>query len=158
MFGWVPTEDNVQWYKLVGDMDAAVDALDPDRGDDVYVGSGYYYHLENGAAMGDAYYALIMHNTECSIWRTTVLRNANENAGPQLMPTIATPYATLRVLNLDPAAVSEIRVYNTTGELMEVYTSTQTTEFMLKAATITGYYLVEVQTEDDKATLRYIVK
>ena len=158
MFGWVPAEDKVQWFKQVGDLDTAVDALNPTRGDDVPVGTGYYYHLADGAPMGDAYYALISHNTECSIWRTMVMRNADEAAGPQLLPTIAAPYSDLRVLNLNPSAVSEIRVYNTTGELLEVYTSTQASEFMLKAASMTGYYMVEVQTEGDKATLRYIVK
>ena len=161
LFGWVPAESDVQWFKINGAVDAAIDAINR-KGDDEYVGNGYYYNFMDGSSLVDDYYALILHQAlegDCQeILRTTILSSSAAKQAPQLLPTIANPYNNLRVLNLNPSAVSEIRVYNTTGELLEVYTSTQASEFILKAASMPGYYMVEVQAEGDKATLRYIVK
>ena len=160
-FGWVPAESDVQWFKVNGDVDKAIDAINR-KGDDEYVGNGYFYNFMDGSSLVEDYYALIVHQMvegDCQeIMRTTILSSTANKQAPQLLPTIANPYNTLRVLNLNPSAVSEIRVYNTTGELLEVYTSTQASEFILKAASMPGYYMVEVQAEGDKATLRYIVK
>ena len=93
-----------------------------------------------------------------SLWRTVILTTEPAQNAPQLLPTIASPNADLRVLNLNPANVTEIRVYNTTGEVVATYTASQATEFMFKAAAMPGYYMVEVLGEGDKVTLRYIVK
>lgn len=77
---------------------------------------------------------------------------------PQLIPTVAHPAEQMRLLNLNAAAITEIRVYNTSGELQSSYTSAEATEFLFRAAHSAGYYLVDVVTEDSKVTLRYIVK
>ena len=160
-YGWTPAEAEVTWFKVVGTMDAAADAI-AGAGDDMKVGTGFYYNEEDGATVSGQYYALVEHVLEgdpcASLWRTVILTTEPAQNAPQLLPTIASPNADLRVLNLNPANVTEIRVYNTTGEVVATYTASQATEFMFKAAAMPGYYMVEVLGEGDKVTLRYIVK
>ena len=162
IFGWTPAEVDVQWFKVVGGVDKATDALDPSKGDDDPVGNGYYYTFFDGSSLADDYYALILHamvEGECEeILRTTVLSSSVSESAPQLVPTIADPNADLRIMNLNPSSVSEIRVYNTTGDLQATYRASEVTDFMFKAASTSGYYMVEVQNDGDKVTLRYIVK
>ena len=162
IFGWTPAEADVQWFKVVGEVDKATDALDPMLGDDAPVGNGYYYTFFDGSSLVDDYYALILHDMvegDCEeILRTTILSSSVSAPAPQLVPTIASPNADLRLLNLNPSAVTEIRVYNTTGDLQAVHTASEVADFMFKAATISGYYMVEVQSDGEKVTLRYIVK
>ena len=161
----VPAANDVTWYRVVGDRDKIADILngtsaDPDE--EMPNSNSYYYNNPDGAPLqAGLYYALLeIPGEPCNIYMRTEVVELGESASlaPQLMPTIARPEHTLRLVNLNPNAVSEIRVYNTTGELLESYTSTQATEFMMKAANLQGYYMVEVQTEADKVTLRYIVK
>ena len=161
IFGWTPAESDVQWFKVVGAVDKATDALER-KGDDEFVGTGYYYTFFDGSSLPDDYYALMLHamsSGECEeILRTTVLSSSISASAPRLVPTVARPDNTLHVLNLNPSSVSEIRVYTAAGELMNTYTSSQATDFMFKAATMPGYYMVEVKSEGEKVTLRYIVK
>ena len=165
IFGWRPAEGDVKWFKVVGEVDNAFDALnnlgDPAELDEL-VHTGYYHTALDGSVMPDSYYALIVHEMvsgECQeILRTTVLSSGAAVQAPQLVPTIAEPNDQLRILNLNPSNVTEVRVFNTSGELIENYTASEATEFVFKAATMQGYYMVEVQSENDKVTLRYIVK
>ena len=110
----------------------------------------------------DEYYALIEHamvSGECDeIMRTTILTSSVTSSTPQLLPTVARPSSDIRLLNLNPSAVTEIRVYTAAGELLNVYNSSAASEFLFKTATLPGYYMVEVQTDGDHVTLRYIVK
>ena len=161
IFGWEPAEEDVQWFKVVGDVDVALDALNG-RGDDVRVATGHYYTLPEGSVLPDEYYALIEHamvSGECDeIMRTTILTSSVTSSTPQLLPTVARPSSDIRLLNLNPSAVTEIRVYTAAGELLNVYNSSSASEFLFKTATLPGYYMVEVQTDGDHVTLRYIVK
>ncbi len=160
-YGWTPAEAEVTWFKVNGTVDEAYEALHG-NGDDTKVGTGFYYNEDEGSPVAGEYYALVEHTVSgepcASIWRTVTLTTAAAQNAPQLLPTVARPDSELRVLNLNPSSVTDIRVYNTTGELVATYTSAQASEFMFKAATLPGYYMVEVQAEGDKVTLRYIVK
>ena len=160
-YGWKPAESEVTWFKMNGEMDAAYDALNG-AGDDVKVGTGFYYTEDDGAVVAGQYYALVEHmvaGDECeSIWRTVVLATAPTQNAPQLVPTIANPNADLRILNLNPSSVTEVRVFNTSGEVIATYTADQASEFMFKAAQMPGYYMVEVMSNGEQTTLRYIVK
>jgi hypothetical protein len=86
------------------------------------------------------------------------LATAPTQNAPQLVPTIANPNADLRILNLNPSSVTEVRVFNTSGEVIATYTADQASEFMFKAAQMPGYYMVEVMSNGEQTTLRYIVK
>ena len=158
---WKPASDQVKWYQVVGELDNSWDALAGNGPDaDELLGSGLY--IENLEGYTGQVYALIVESVEgesCGdVFRTEVLTLTPPAQAPQLVPTIASPNADLRLLNLNPSAVTEIRVYNTTGDLQAVHTASEVADFMFKAATTSGYYMVEVQSDGEKVTLRYIVK
>ena len=75
-----------------------------------------------------------------------------------LAPTVAKPQELIKLMNLDPHSVSTIRMYSTTGELMDTFQVTDKKETSFHAAHIAGYYIVDVQTGTEKVSLRYIVK
>ena len=54
--------------------------------------------------------------------------------------------------------ITEVYVYNMTGELIETYVVEKDSEFIFNAAHVSGYYLIDVKTANAKTTLRYIVK
>ena len=54
--------------------------------------------------------------------------------------------------------VTTVRVFSTAGRLLQQYTVTNESTFLMPAQTESGFYMVEVMTENDKTTLRYIVK
>ena len=71
---------------------------------------------------------------------------------------MASPEQDIYVLNLNPLMQTEIRVYDVEGNLLNTYTSTEAEQFIIRAASQQGYYIVDVQTDEQKTTLRYIVK
>ena len=153
-YGWTPANDQVTWYQVVGEMDNSWEIVD-----DKVLGSGMYIEDLNGFT--GQIYAIIDSSNEgaCgNLYRTKVLVLAPAGQAPKLMPTIARPSEDLHLLNLNSANVAEVRVYNTSGELMSVYKAKEASEFVFKAETMPGYYLVEVQHNGEQTTLRYIVK
>ena len=133
-------------------------------GDDVVVGTGYYLTTEDGSSLpAGSYYARINHEhvtpSECDgVLQTITLVVAATEVGIQLAPSVAKPQELIRLLNLNPEAVSTIRMYSTAGELMDTFQVTDTKETSFQAAQSAGYYIVEVQTETEKVSLRYVVK
>ena len=157
-FGWTLQPADVRWYRVVGTIDNYADGS---TRDDEQVGEGFYYTV--GAQLAGSFYACITHEpttaTECSgELRTVELICSASKAAPQLAPNVARPAEQIRVLNLNPECTTEIRVYSVNGELLETYTSQEAVEFFLRAAGTAGYYMVDVQTDDEKVTLQYIVK
>ena len=153
-YGWTPANGQVTWYQVVGEMDNSWEIVD-----DKVLGSGMYIEDLNGFT--GQIYAIIDSSNEgaCgNLYRTKVLVLAPAGQAPKLMPTIARPSEDLHLLNLNSANVAEVRVYNTSGELMSVYKAEEASEFVFKAETLPGYYLVEVQHNGEQTTLRYIVK
>ena len=161
----VPNAANVTWYRVNGERDLIADILNG-RGDDEAMpnSNSYYYNNADGSPLMAGNYYVLMSlpgaEGECPTYLRSVEVELGQSASlaPQLVPTIASPNADIRLLNLNPSAVTEIRVYNTTGDLQAVYTASEVADFMFKAATISGYYMVEVQSDGEKVTLRYIVK
>lgn len=155
IYGWNIQPEHVVWYRMKG--------AEPNVAADDSVHTGLYYTTDK--AFEGSYYARIKHistiASDCGgTLRTVILRCQKQSnvAAPQLTPTIARPAEQIRLFNLDAGSVTEIRVYNTAGELQSTYTSAEATEFLFHAAQSAGYYLVDVLTEDSKVTLRYIVK
>ena len=161
----IPSAGNVTWYRVKGERDLIADILNG-RGDDEAMpnSNSYYYNNSDGSPLEAGNYYVLMNlpgtEGECSTYLRSVEveLGKSESQAPQLVPTIAEPNDQLRILNLNPSNVTEVRVFNTSGELIENYTASEATEFVFKAATMQGYYMVEVQSENDKVTLRYIVK
>ena len=159
-YGWTPTPEEVTWYKVVNTLDVY-----GTMGDDEVVGTGHYYNEPDGSIIkAGEYYALIVRTVpenpdECqTTMRTVVLTSGVVALAPQLIPNVARPNDNLTIINLNPDEVTEIRVYSTTGELMDTYVADQVAEFMFNAAHTSGYYMVDVQTANGKTTLRYVVK
>lgn len=158
-YGWTISEEDVTWYQVAGD----ADPLYPDDNEkDTEVGKGYYY--TTGEQLAGAYYALIRHAaadaSDCpqSAMTEVITCATAATQTPALHPTVANPAQAIHVVNLDPAQQTEIRVYDTAGNLLDTYTTTDVKEFLLRAASQQGYYLVDVQSNGQKTTLRYIVK
>ena len=158
--GWSPEPEEVKWYRVVNDLDVY-----GEPGDDEFTGkTGHYFNYDDAAIMTGQYYALIVHNTvdntdECEMYmRTEVITCAVDHIAPRLLPNVARPNEALTLTNLNPEEITEIRVYSTSGELMETFVADQVAEFIFNAAQYSGYYMVDVQTQNNKVTLRYVVK
>ena len=152
MFGWNVAVTDVTWYRVV---EGATDEV---------VGTGYYLTTEDGTPLPNGtYYARINHTRvtpeECDgILQTINLIVSATAEGPKLVPTVARPHELIQLLNLDPDAVSTIRIYSTTGELIDTFQVTDKKDTTFRAAHMAGYYIVDVQTATEKVSLRYIVK
>ena len=151
-FGWVVAEADVTWYLVVeGD-------------EDKVVGTGYYLTTADGTSLpAGYYYARVNHKrvspSDCDgVLQTVILLVGEPADGIKLAPSVAKPQELIRLLNLDPEAVSIVRMYSATGELMDTFQITDTKETTFSAAHTAGYYIVEVQTETEKVSLRYVVK
>ena len=158
-FGWCPEPEQVIWYKVVGEMDTYGAS-----GDDMVVGIGHSYNLPDGSMINSDHYALIMQESSNSdgctcVYRTVLLTaTQDENYSPILIPNVVQPNAQLSLQYLDPNKVYEIRVYGASGECIATYMAEQVSEFLFNANHVAGYYLVDVINENNKITLRYVIK
>jgi hypothetical protein len=150
-FGWDVVAEDVTWYMVV------------EGGIDQEMGKGFYLAKADGTPLeAGKYYARINHTaTEASdcdgILQTVDVVVATTAEAPKLVPTVARPNELIQVLNLNADAVSTISVYSTTGELMHTFQVANQENATFPAAQLTGYYVVEVLTETEKVSLRYIV-
>ena len=157
---WTLKEEDVTWYKVVGDKADPTDPNDTEK--DTQVGTGFYY--TTGEQLVGNYYALIEHEkvdaSDCeqhAISTVLVCANSGDTA-PALQPTMVNPGQDIYILPLNPLTQTEIRVYDIEGNLLQTYTSTEAEQFLIRAASQQGFYMVDVQTDEQKTTLRYIVK
>ena len=158
ILSFTPTPEQVSWYQVVGERDVYGEI-----GDDQYLGYGLYYNKTDATPLEGQYYALIAFDAAnedgCSgVARTVILTCEVEDALPMLVPNVARPNEALTLKNLDTNLVTEILVYTSSGELIATYTAEQAGEFIFNAAHVSGYYMVDVITDNNKVTLRYIVK
>ena len=160
-YGWTPSPDEVTWYKVVNDKDQGI------LEDDVQVGTGHSYNEPDGSVIKPGeYYALIVSNEmadpdDCDgqiIMRTITLSSSEEALSPRLLSNVVRPNDNLRLINLNSEEITEIFVYNMMGELIDTYMVDQASEFTFNANHVSGYYLIDVKTANNKTTLRYIVK
>lgn len=142
---------DVAWYELAGNQEN-------------FLGNGFYYTKEDGAPLTGKYFARITlpttENNGCGGTMETVIIDCGNaaNAAPMLVPNVVQPSEIISLMNLDPEQVAEITVYSTTGEIIAKFSAANTEEISFKAAQMAGYYIVDVQTEIEKISLRYIVK
>ena len=159
---FTPAPEQVKWYEMVGEMDAA-SVVAAQTGDDKFTGTtGYYYNLPSGEVVAGKYYALIEQfdsETGCTaLYRTVVLDASGASKAPVLAPNVVRTEEDVRVLNLDSSTENVIRIYNMTGDLVATHIASYVDEFAFKAASFSGYYMVEIENAYDKVTLRYVVK
>ena len=151
-FDWVVAESDVTWYYIA-------DGATP-----VEVGHGYYLTTVDGKPlMAGKYYARINHTRatadDCDgILQTITYLVGAPASTPKLAPTIVKPQELISLLNLDAESISTVSVYSTMGELITSFQVSNQEQLTFPAAQQTGYYVVDVQTETEKVSLRYIVK
>lgn len=154
MPGWRLEEDEtdlVQWYK-------------ESTPKDIFLGYGFYFTKSDGSVLdAGTYYAVVelpaSESAKCGARGETnhyVVKGANN--APALMPSLARPGEDIRVVNLNPEEQTTIRIYTAEGLNKGTYTVRGEESFILKAGYEHGFYLVEIVSESDKSTLRYIVK
>ena len=144
-------EDEVIWYLIV------------EGADDKEQGKGFYLTTEDGKPLPEGqYYAQINYHgktaSDCDKVLRTIILKVETQVGPSLAPTVAQPNELIRLLNLDASVVSTISIYSSTGQQLESFQIKDANETSFKAAHVAGYYIVEVQTESGKVSLRYVVK
>jgi hypothetical protein len=149
-FGLDVAEDEVTWYLENGD-------------NDIEQGQGYYLTTEDGTPLpAGQYYAIINYqgknSTECDVILRTITLVVETQVDPLLIPTVARPSELIRLLNLDADATSTVSIYSSTGQQLESFQIKDANETSFKAAHVAVYYIVEVQTESGKVSLRYVVK
>ena len=160
--GWNIDIADITWYRVVDVIDDYADETSV-KNDEV-VGHSYYLSKEDGSPLpAGTYYARVNHNrvteADCDgIVQTVEVLVSGAEVGMKLAPTMAKPQEVIRLLNLNPAEDATVRVYSTTGEVMDTFEVKNATEASFHAAQTAGYYIVEVQTEAGKVSLRYIVK
>ena len=151
MTHWTYTEADVKWYRVGDPCGKELCSLTPD---------GSYYYA-TGKPLTGSYYAVIEIEDESGckkIGRTVIVNCDNATGAPELIPTLAQPAEQMRITNLDPEQETTIRVFSTSGRLLNQYKVTNESTFLMPAQKESGFYMVEVLTEETKLTLRYIVK
>ena len=132
--------------------------------EDIFLCYGYYYTTPNGSVIDPGtYYAVLdipaSDAASCGAKGTTIRYTVKPSgAAPAIVPSLARPGETIRVINLDPEQTTTIRIFTTEGILKSVYTVSGEDTFTMDAAEANGYYLVELSNDSLKTTLRYIVK
>ena len=160
--GWDIATKEITWYRVVDVIDNYADETAVLN--DEVVGHNYYLANADGSPLpAGTYYARVTHNrvteADCDgIVQTVEVLVTAAQVGMKLAPTMAKPQELIRLLNLNPAEDATVRVYSTTGEVMDTFEVKNATEASFHAAQTAGYYIVEVQTEAGKVSLRYIVK
>ncbi len=163
--GYTFTENQVRWYKVVGEMD---NLSDPDYlRNDEFLKNEYYLTLDKSLTGTGTYYGLIdlvnqSDNVGClnGIMRTEPHKyDATERNGDcTLLKTLVEPQETLEIINLPKGTKSYIKVFDATGNLIYEIESDGVETLQFNAADIPGTYMVTVFDESVKQTLRYIVK
>jgi hypothetical protein len=157
---------DVKYIKDTFDLEIAADEVTwylENGANDIEQGKGFYLTTEDGEPLpAGQYYAQINYQgktaSECDMVLRTIILVVETQVGPSLAPTVAQPNELIRLLNLDASVVSTISIYSSTGQQLESFQIKDANETSFKAAHVAGYYIVEVQTESGKVSLRYVVK
>lgn len=159
--GFSPAEQDVRWYRIVGDID------DPTHeGDDVEVARGFYMSRD-GMANGVYYVQYALPNTtgaDC----TNVLRSQSfrisatgigEDEGSMLrvIPTLVKGGQAVEVQGLPSTEACTLSVYDPTGRLLRTLSTEGSEHALLPTDHTPGCYLIRVHTRNIDRTLIYIV-
>ncbi len=154
--GWNPTEQQVRWYRVVGQLDTPINA----ENNDEFLANGYYY--TNGEPLSGDYYAVIdfpvTDSDPCGAsLRTVTLTCSSPASQASLAPSVVAPGETIQIVGLDPLQTYTVSIYNLAGVLVETIFLDNAEEHSFKAQALQGYYMVKIQGTTQQ-TLRYIVK
>lgn len=151
--------DSVRWYRIVGRMD---DARYPETGDDEQVGQGDCYTGDGSPLVGD-YYALVhVEQAErCRLPLRTVVLHQPAAAAPAriaLHPAVVLAGEEVTIEGLDETQEYTIRVLSTRGAQTQIVRVKSCTNYSLKTSGMAGCYVVQVVSDNQQVSMRYIVQ
>lgn len=154
--GIQPKTSEVQWFRVVGDMDV----FGSPNADDQLVGYGYYYS-EDKALVGQ-YYALITHlassPTDCDIYMRTQVLQCNRPSAPlALKPGAVKSGERIQLINIDPEKKSTIYVFDAVGRKVYEGHSEGAETYEFCPVGPAGTYLLRITTEDMRETRLFMI-
>lgn len=159
--GYIFNENNVIWYRVVGEPDKLTDNY---YQDDEQIGKGYYLTIDQNFQNTGDYYAVVDVNgskgTLCTgLMRTVIIHYAGATHKQRLalLPTNVYPGQQVRIVGLNPQKESTIIVYDMVGKVLSTTTTKDVSTFYLNAWNTAGCYNVVVRSEEGTTTLRYLV-
>jgi len=158
--GYTFTEEDVTWYRIVGE----IDSIYADYPDDEVVCKGYYLTLDkNLKGTGDYYCVVDVSNSVgvmCEgLMRSIIAHYASSTAPSRLAlyPTHVTAGQQLKLVGLNPEKTTYIYIYDMVGKMLTYTSSEREATCLLTAMSTAGCYNVVVRCGDESQTLRYIV-
>ena len=155
------SETDVAWYKVIGKMDDA----EAEVVDDEFIAEGYTLPLSRMALHDGEYYARISlpEQTELVPCSDVLCSDAVQYTAATfddflLVPNQVKSGEVMTLLGLKDTDVATIRVYDSTGHLLHETEVSNTTYFDYQTTGNSGVYMMRVQTEDRKKTLKFFIK
>lgn len=159
--GYMFSGADVAWYKVTDDIDDA----DKDVVDDEFAATGYVLSLSKYALSEGEYYARISLPDQTEIVSCSdVLRSATIVYNPPvfedfiLMPSILNGGEVVTLLGLNITDEAQIRIYDSTGKKVVDESVSNVTYYDWQVSGAAGVYMLRVETQDRKKTLKFIVK
>ncbi len=160
--GYVFSEEDVTWYRVQGEPDKMSDGV---AADDVRVGTGYSFTLNESLANTGDYYAMVdVSSSSTGVPCTGMVRSnmihctaSSGMSTPVLAPTLVQPGEPQQVIGLNPDASTIMDVYDISGRLLRTVSGEGVDRLDVKAETVPGCYQVIVQNGNQRAILRYMV-
>ncbi|MCQ2334531.1 MAG: hypothetical protein MJZ89_01705 [Paludibacteraceae bacterium] len=142
-----PTENQVVWYV-----------------NGVQVGTGFYYAADH-TLTGTCVAVIELTNpfgsqNECGIvLYSGELRFGAVAAAPAIQPTLLNAGEPITISNLDPEQVTKVDVYDNMGKLIETFNvmGEATYQFVTPVG-MKGYFMMNISSEDNNTSLKYITK
>lgn len=171
--------EDIHWYKVNGTADTQfVDGIPngPDAKDEAALdasgnpATGYYYTInveQDGILAAQTltgqYYAVINLATSeeepCgAVARTTVLTTNTTANVIGLAPSYVRQGESLSIYGLDPQTTYRVSIYNTMGTLVEEFRIEGENIHTMVVKEDQGYFMMNVQSENDHTGLKFIVK
>jgi len=167
--GYTFSEQNVAWYRIVGDMDAT-----SSEHNDEQVATGYYYVHDDQSAY--QYYVAVdisgsiptgtipfcsdtlYGQIEVPKRATPPIESSTTEEELRLVPNYGLPGTAMDILGLNAEKQYAIQVYDAVGRRLEDHSSLGVERYTIIAQPIPGYYLIRVTCKNGETVLRYVVK
>lgn len=155
-------EDDVSWYRIVGDTDPLETG-----GDDILLAKGYYLSMDQSFRGTGSYYALIQPIRSANTFlcseraRSEVVHyEGGYIPAPErqvtLAPTRVRVGEPMTLTGLLPDRPSHVLVYDLSGRRVAEFTTDGSERVPLRAATTEGVYLVRVEDNERHWIFRYV--
>ncbi len=153
--GYTFTEDDVTWYKVVGEIDPAGARVDDDS-----LATGFYY-TEDKALVGDYYAVIDAHASflPCGAFLRTVILHCATAPSSQmrLVPNAIRQGETMELININPEAETKVFMYDHDGKLVGTTESEGADRLYVQPKHGVGVYLLRVSNGENEQTFKYVI-